>query len=65
MLSTIHPLDIQSKIYALYDEKGKIIGTGTQEVCEVLMYIVAKAKDRPARHSEAVPRPNLRAAIAI
>lgn len=34
---TIVPLDDQGKIYALKDEKGNTIGTGTREVCEVLL----------------------------
>ncbi len=65
----ILPLDIQGKIYALQDEKGNTIGTGTREVCEVLMYIIAKAStganssgNEPAHVTR---RPNVRAAIAI
>ena len=42
----ILPLDIQGKIYALQDEQGNTIGTGTREVCEVLMYIITKASAR-------------------
>jgi hypothetical protein len=33
----ILPLDIQGMIYALQDDKGNTIGTGTREVCEVLL----------------------------
>jgi len=66
---TILPLDIQGRIYALQDEQGNIIGTGTREVCEVLMYIINKAS-RGANPSgkEAVHmsrRLNVRAAITI
>jgi len=39
----ILPLDTQGRIYALHDEQGNTIGTGTREVCEVLMYIINKA----------------------
>jgi hypothetical protein len=39
----ILPLDDQCTIYALQDEQGNTIGTGTREVCEVLMYIINKA----------------------
>ncbi|MGI8731787.1 MAG: hypothetical protein ACR2LM_00600 [Pyrinomonadaceae bacterium] len=64
----ILPLDIQGTIYALQDEKGNIIGTGTREVCEVLLYIITKAAS-PAvsgRMQMLVPkRPNVRAAMAI
>ena len=64
----ILPLDVNGKIYALQDEKGNTIGTGTREVCEVLLYIIT----RPAcpatsgRVRALIPqRPNVRAAIAI
>jgi hypothetical protein len=53
----ILPLDGNGRIYALQDEKGNTIGTGTREVCEELLYININVP---------VPqRPNLRAAIAI
>jgi len=65
---TILPLDANGRIYALQDEKGNTIGTGTREVCEVLLYIITK----PASQSisgkinvSAPQRPNVRAAIPI
>jgi hypothetical protein len=65
---TILPLDANGQIYALQDEKGNTIGTGTREVCEVLLYIITK----PASQSisgkinvSAPSRPNVRAAIPI
>jgi hypothetical protein len=65
----ILPLDIHGKIYALQDEKGNTIGTGTREVCEVLMYIITKASARAnsSDHERArvTRRLNVRAAIAI
>ena len=64
----IFPLDANGRIYALQDEKGNTIGTGTREVCEVLLYIITK----PASQSisgrmkgSGAQRPNVRAAIAI
>jgi len=64
----IFPLDANGLIYALQDEKGNTIGTGTREVCEVLLYIITK----PASPSisgrinvSAQQRGNVRAAIAI
>jgi hypothetical protein len=64
----ILPLDLNGKIYALQDEKGNTIGTGTREVCEVLLYMITKpparsASDLASRNK--TPRPNVRAAIAI
>ncbi len=64
----ILPLDGNGQIYALQDEKGNTIGTGTREVCEVLLYIITKTAS-PSIYVNInlhVPqRPNLRAAIAI
>jgi hypothetical protein len=64
----ILPLDIEGKIYALQDEKGNTIGTGTREVCEVLLFIISRTaftgtiKESPVSVRQ---RSNVRAAIAI
>jgi hypothetical protein len=64
----IFPLDANGRIYAIQDEKGNTIGTGTREVCEVLLYIITK----PASPSNTGlanvslrQRSNVRAAISI
>jgi hypothetical protein len=62
----ILPLDVNGKIYALQDEKGNTIGTGTREVCEVLLFIITKpASPAMSGRVRAPQRPNVRAAIAI
>ena len=65
----ILPLDLEGEIYALQDEKGNTIGTGTREVCEVLMYIITKPLVRDnlsaGNSPSVVRRPNVRAAISI
>ena len=63
----IHPLDANGQIYALHDEKGNTIGTGTREVCEVLLYIITKPASQSisGKNGTATQRPNVRAAIAI
>jgi len=64
----ILPLDANGQIYALQDEKGNTIGTGTREVCEVLLYIITKPASQSISGRINVPaaqRPNVRAAIAI
>jgi hypothetical protein len=64
----ILPLDINGKIYALQDEKGNTIGTGTREVCEVLLYIITKPASPSVSgrvNAPAAQRPNVRSAIAI
>jgi len=63
----ILPLDSNGTIYALQDEKGHTIGTGTREVCEMLLYIINKADSSNAT-GIGLPlpqRPNVRAVIAI
>ena len=65
---TILPLDANGRIYALQDEKGNTIGTGTREVCEVLLYIITKPASQSISGRINAPgahRANVRAAIAI
>lgn len=64
----ILPLDVEGKIYSLQDDQGNTIGTGTREVCEVLMYIITKPSARSlsmSARTNVARRPNVRAAIAI
>ena len=64
----ILPLDNNGLIYAIQDEKGNTIGTGTREVCEVLLYIITKPASASISGKINVPgpqRPNVRAAIGI
>ena len=62
----ILPLDGSGRIYVLQDEKGQVVGTGSREVCETLMYLMgaglAPATDKAA---QAVSHSNVRAAITI
>ena len=65
---TIFPLDANGRIYAIQDEKGNTIGTGTREVCEVLLYIITKPASESISgrgNGPATQRSNVRAAIAI
>jgi len=65
---TILPIDPNGQIYALQDEKGNTIGTGTREVCEVLLYIITKPASQSISGRTNGPvtrRPNVRAAIGI
>ncbi len=64
----ILPLDPNGEIYAIQDAKGNIIGTGTREVCEILLYIITKPASASISGRISAPvqhRPNVRAAIAI
>ena len=61
----IYPLDEQGRIYALQDEKGNTIGTGTREVCEVLLYIITKPASQSVSSRGNPQRPNVRSAITV
>ena len=63
------PLDPSRNIYAIQDESGKIAGTGTREVCEVMIYIIRKLRTTNttsdlSQRMEA-QRFNIRAAVTI
>lgn len=61
----ILPLDWTGRIYVLEDEKGQVVGTGSREVCETLMFMM-RAGLTPAREkTPAKARSNVRAAITI
>jgi hypothetical protein len=57
----ILPLDSTGRIYVLEDEKGQVVGTGSREVCEKLMYLIS-ANLAPEDQSQPT---NVRAAITI
>ena len=64
----IAPLNIQRDIYGLWDERGILIGTGTREVCEVLLYLITQPMENAGKMKppEVVhPQMNVRAAISI
>jgi hypothetical protein len=63
----ILPLDENGKIYAIQDEKGNTIGTGTREVCEVLLHIMTQAAGDgiSGTNTTSRSRPNVRAAISM
>lgn len=63
----ILPLDIDGTIYVLQDEQGNEIGTGSRQVCEVLMSLISKGRSTVSEMScSRIPRrPNVRAAIGI
>jgi hypothetical protein len=64
---SIQALSVDANIYALRDERGNTLGTGTREVCEVLLYIMTKARANPMKlpGTSVSLRSNVRAAIAI
>jgi hypothetical protein len=61
----ILPLESTGRIYVVEDEKGQVVGTGSREVCETLMYIIAAGLARANEQNQPNTRNNIRAAISI
>ena len=61
----ILPLDWTGRIYVLEDEKGQVVGTGSREVCETLMYIISAGLAPANENIQPLTRNNVRAAITI
>ncbi len=61
----ILPLDSTGRIYVLEDEKGQVVGTGSREVCETLMYIIGAGLSPAKTRVKPSARTNVRAAITI
>ena len=61
----ILPMDGSGRIYVLQDKDGKVIGTGSREVCETLMYLMDAGLAPAIDNKPIIARNNLRAAITI
>lgn len=61
----ILPLESTGRIYVLEDEKGQVVGTGSREVCETLMYIIGAGLSPAMDQQQPNARTNVRAAITI
>ena len=61
----ILPLESSGRIYVLEDEKGQVVGTGSREVCETLMYIIGAGLSTTTDQPQPSARTNVRAAITI
>jgi hypothetical protein len=61
----ILPLDSTGRIYVLEDEKGQVVGTGSREVCEALLYIIGAGITPTTEQHQPRVRSNIRAAITI
>jgi hypothetical protein len=49
-------LDEKVNIYAVLDERGNVMGTGSKEICEMLVQLARTPIAQPGRR---VPLPNL------
>jgi hypothetical protein len=61
----ILPLESTGRIYVLQDEKGQVVGTGSREVCETLMYLIGSGMSPAIEQVPPMARNNVRAAITI
>jgi len=61
----ILPLESSGRIYVLEDEKGQVVGTGSREVCETLLYIIGAGLAPVMDQAQNLNRSNVRAAITI
>ena len=61
----ILPLESTGRIYVLQDEKGQVVGTGSREVCETLMYIIVTGLSSATDSPQPMGHGNVRAAITI
>ena len=61
----ILPLESTGRIYVLQDEKGQVVGTGSREVCETLLYIIGAGLAPITDKVKNMTRSNVRAAITI
>ena len=61
----ILPLESSGRIYVLQDDKGQVVGTGSREVCETLMYLIGSGLAPVADQAQNLNRSNVRAAITI
>src|ERR1041385_2148702 len=61
----ILPLDSTGRIYVLEDEKGQVVGTGSREVCETLLYLMGAGLAPVTDQAQNLTRSNVRAAITI
>jgi hypothetical protein len=59
----ILPLDGTGRVYVLQDKNGQVVGSGSREVCERLMRLIAGLS--PVENTPVAQASNIRAAITI
>lgn len=64
----LRPLNPEGTLYAITDGEGRTIGTGSRDVCELLLLMIVRQSEgsRPLSHERRqLPHRNVRAAIVI
>ena len=61
----IFPLDGTGRVYVLQEKEGRVVGSGSREVCERLLRLIAAGLSPITENAQAVQANNIRAAITI
>ena len=61
----ILPLDGTGRVYVLQDKNGQVVGTGSREVCERLMYLMGAGLSPATESGPAMQQSTVRAVITI
>ena len=61
----ILPLDGTGRVYVLQDKDGKVVGSGSREVCERLLRLMAMGLSPVTENTATAHANNIRAAITI
>jgi hypothetical protein len=61
----ILPLDGTGRVYVLQDKNGQVVGSGSREVCERLLRLMAAGLSPANDNAAATQATNIRAAITI
>lgn len=61
----ILPLDGTGRVYVLQDKDGRVVGSGSREVCERLLRLIAAGLSPVTNNPAAAEGTNIRAAITI
>jgi len=61
----IFPLDGTGRVYVLQDKDGRVVGSGSREVCERLLSLIGLGLSPVTDNVPAVQGSNVRAAITI
>ena len=59
------PLDLDGKLHSIQDEHGNTIGTGSREVCEVLLQLISKPMANASDGHIPPQRTNVHSAISL
>jgi len=59
------PLDLDGELHSIQDENGNTVGTGSRQVCEVLLHLMTKSMAPANDVLQGAQVANVRSAISI